>query len=178
LTPQGFLRPWRDLHSHTANSHACHVHDVPKPSVVVPTRVNQIPVRLHLQRHRDDHINRNGCDWARLSDAAGYTVIAAETGVANQAIVDLLGSDAAFRTSGCGSWARYTAPAPPPLATVDEGDWVVGEQVEAGAYRVPQATTCTWTRATGFEHTPREVTQTSGHQHRPRGPVPRDPDQR
>jgi hypothetical protein len=105
-------------------------------------------------------IDGNGCDWARLSDAAGNSVIAAETDVANQAIVDILDSDTAFRTTGCGTWARYTAPGRPPATTIDEGDWVVGEQIEAGAYRVPQAATCSWTRATGFEHTPQEVTQT------------------
>ena len=106
-------------------------------------------------------IDGNRCDWARLAGGTtGDSVIAAENDVANQAIVDILRSDAAFRTSGCGTWARYTAPAPPPLATIDEGDWVVGEQIEPGAYRAPQAATCSWARASGFEHIPREVTQT------------------
>jgi hypothetical protein len=105
-------------------------------------------------------INGNGCAWARLADAAGETVIAAETDVANQAIVDILDTDAAFRSNGCGTWAPYTAPDPPPSTTIDPGDWVVGEQIQPGAYRVPQAATCTWTRASGFEHTAREVTQT------------------
>lgn len=105
-------------------------------------------------------INGDNCDWARLSEVAGDAAIAAETNVANQAIVDILSSDAAFRSNGCGTWTTYAAPDPPPSTTIDQGDWVIGEQIEPGAYRVPQAATCTWIRAAGFEHTPQEVTQT------------------
>ena len=111
-------------------------------------------------RYIAGEIQGDSCDWTRLSDASDDAVIAGETGVANQAVVDVLGSDAAFRSSGCGRWVPYTAPDPPPLTTIDQGDWVVGEQIEPGAYRVPQGPSCSWTRATGFEHIPREVTQT------------------
>jgi hypothetical protein len=104
-------------------------------------------------------IGDGGCDWARLADPTGDTVVAAETDVANQAVVDILASDAAFRSTGCGTWTAYSAPDPPPLVTIDEGDWVVGEQVEPGAYRTPRSARCTWARASGFEHIPAELTQ-------------------
>jgi hypothetical protein len=105
-------------------------------------------------------IEGHGCEWARLADAAGTTVIATEKDIGGQAIVDILDTDAALRSTGCGTWSPYTAQSAPPKATIEEGDWVVGEQIEPGAYRVAQTPGCTWTRASGFEHTSGEVTET------------------
>lgn len=102
----------------------------------------------------------NGCDWARLAGTTGDEVIAAEQDVAGQAIVDIPASDTAFRSNGCGTWTLYTPPDPPPQATVDHGDWVVGEQIQPGTYLVARTATCHWTRATGFGHTTDEVIQT------------------
>lgn len=103
-------------------------------------------------------IGNEACGWARL--AGDGSVIAGESGVREQAIVDILDGDAAFRTGGCGTWVLYVPPAEPPATSIGEGDWVVGEQIEPGVYQVAQAATCAWTRAQGFEHTPAEEVQT------------------
>jgi hypothetical protein len=111
-------------------------------------------------RYMAADITAAGCDWARLSDTAGQSVIAAEADVGNQAIVDILASDAAFRSTGCGQWGLYAPPDPPLATTIEPGDWVVGEQIQAGVYRTDRTESCLWTRASGFEHTDAEVIQT------------------
>jgi len=117
---------------------------------------------LEPGRYIATDITGAACDWARLADNTGETVVAAEAQVANQAIVDILPTDTAFRSRGCGTWTRYTPPDPPPATTIDAGDWVVGEQIQPGAYLVARTTSCHWTRATGFEHTTNEIVQTDG----------------
>lgn len=98
-----------------------------------------------------------GCSWARLSDATRDNVIVAEEDVPSQAIVEILDTDAAFRSQGCGVWEVYEPRETPPLTTINDGDWVVGDQVEAGTYQVEAGSGCAWTHAAGFEHTAAEV---------------------
>lgn len=49
----------------------------------------------------------SSCYWARLKDlAGGVESIAANDNVTGPTIVDIAGNDAAFKTSGCGTWTR------------------------------------------------------------------------
>jgi hypothetical protein len=120
----------------------------------------RVPEQLRPGRYLATDLEDRDCGWARLADAQGRTVIAADNRVRGQAIVDILGSDAAFHSKGCGTWQPYAAPESPPATTIDDGDWVAGEQIEAGPYLAPRVRGCTWMRANGFTHTPTEVTQT------------------
>lgn len=98
-----------------------------------------------------------GCSWARLADVNGDEVIVAEEAAVNQVIVDILPTDGAFRSQGCGVWQAYEARDTPPQTTIEDGDWVVGDQIEPGSYQSQSGSSCGWTRASGFEHTAQEV---------------------
>jgi len=98
-----------------------------------------------------------GCSWARLADVEGDDVIVADEAAVNQVIVDILASDAAFRSQGCGVWEVYAPRDTPPQTTIEDGDWVVGDQIEPGSYQSQSGSSCGWTRARGFEHTAQEV---------------------
>jgi hypothetical protein len=113
-------------------------------------------------------IAETGCSWARLSDVSGDNVIVAQDRAAHQAIVDILESDGAFRSDGCGVWEVYEPRNTPPLSTIEEGDWIVGDQIEPGNYQSESASSCGWTRATAFEHTAQEVIASLPPEPRPR----------
>lgn len=103
-------------------------------------------------------IDNPPCNWSRLSDVSADQVIAGDTRVPNQAVVEILETDVAFRSENCGVWEHYEARTTSPQTTVEDGDWVVGEQMEAGAYALEDtgAFACVWTRADGFEHIAQE----------------------
>lgn len=100
-----------------------------------------------------------GCYWARLSDLSGdLDGILANDNVSPgaQALVEILPTDEAFESSGCGQW---TAPELfDPLQTeIGEGAWIVGAQIASGRYRSsgPGASDfgCYWARLSGLDGT-------------------------
>lgn len=108
-----------------------------------------------------------GCNWERLAGSSGDNVIVSESSVKGQVVVDILPSDGAFHSENCGVWEVYEPRETPAATTVRDGDWVVGEQIEAGTYSVESATGCTWTHASGFEHTAQEVLEVVPAEARP-----------
>lgn len=99
----------------------------------------------------------NDCYWERLSGLSGeFDDVIANAFDDGQHIVEVLASDEAFRSDGCGRWSLYQAPTAPP-ATFGDGDWVVGEQIPPGRYRSSGAGLCYWERARGFTHEIGEV---------------------
>ena len=87
------------------------------------------------------------CYWERLSGFGGTTseIIGNEI-VSGQAIVDILATDLAFGSSRCETWIPYAAPVTP-AATIGNGFWVVGEQIQPGRYRSDAITDgCYWAR--------------------------------
>jgi hypothetical protein len=115
-------------------------------------------------------LDQNQCRWARLSDAAGDNVIVEETHVQHQAVVDILETDGGFRSENCGVWEVYEPPIAPPRTSFDEGDWVVGDHIEPGVYEHPASATCSWTHASGFEHTAEEVIESVSFTGQNQGP--------
>jgi hypothetical protein len=97
------------------------------------------------------------CDWARYSDTRGDNVIISQQGRTSQVIVDILPTDKTFRSNGCGVWEIYQPHSAAPSTTIEEGDWIVGEQVEPGIYHTETGTFCSWERVVNFEHTAQVV---------------------
>jgi hypothetical protein len=92
------------------------------------------------------------CYWERLSGLGGtFEEIITNGNPEGQAIVEILDSDVAFNSDGCGDWTLYVPPASP-ATSFGPGDWVVGEQIAPGTYRADAAGLCYWERASGFAH--------------------------
>jgi hypothetical protein len=96
----------------------------------------------------------DGCYWERLSGLGGTLndVIANEfIGFsAGQWIVDIKGSDRAFKTDpDCGTW--FNSPRAGTQNTVKPGVWLVGNQVAPGTYRTNASDGCYWERRRHFE---------------------------
>jgi hypothetical protein len=94
------------------------------------------------------------CYWERLSEAAESTVedtdaILANAIVAGPAVVDILDTDVAFSSSGCGTWSPYAPPAAP-VDTFGSGTYVVGSDIVAGTYEAEGGPDCYWRRLGGF----------------------------
>ena len=95
----------------------------------------------------------SSCYWERLSGLGGTfgEIIANEfiTFNAGQWIVEISGSDRAFRTvSACSTWDR--SPRRGQEANITAGLWLVGDQVRPGIYRSTVASGCYWERTRNF----------------------------
>lgn len=97
---------------------------------------------------------QTGCYWERLSGLGGTLgeIIANEfIGFdAGQWIVDIAGSDRAFRTDAeCGTWFR-DAPRRGAVTNIPPGMWLVNNQVRPGTYRAQARSGCYWQRLRNF----------------------------
>lgn len=87
------------------------------------------------------------CYWERESGTAGtFEQVLANDNNSGQVIVDILPTDAAFTSSGCERFRVYSPPALP-SDSITEGNWVVGEQINAGSYRASPTRNCYWERS-------------------------------
>lgn len=88
------------------------------------------------------------CYWARLSNFSGSldSILANSIGGGRE-IVELKPSDVGFKSTRCGTWSRFS---PSPTATMIEGTYKVGEEIQAGLWRTTTANTCYWSRLSGF----------------------------
>jgi hypothetical protein len=87
------------------------------------------------------------CYWERESGTAGtFEQVLANDNNSGQVIVDILPTDVSFTSSGCERFMVYSPPALP-SDTITEGNWVVGEQVNAGAYKASPTRNCYWERS-------------------------------
>lgn len=78
-----------------------------------------------------------GCYWARLADLSGdLDAILANENVSSgaQALVEVLPTDEAFESSGCGRWQTPVL-FDPPQTEFGEGTWIVSDQIAPGRYR-------------------------------------------
>ncbi|MGH9211597.1 MAG: DUF1707 SHOCT-like domain-containing protein [Acidimicrobiales bacterium] len=101
------------------------------------------------------------CYWERVSGPNGTLdeVIVNGLGTADlegggHLIVEILATDAGFRTQGCGEWRPFAPPAAP-ATTMGNGDWLVGSDIQAGTYRSTGPSgvlECAWERASDFTH--------------------------
>jgi hypothetical protein len=93
-----------------------------------------------------------GCYWARLRDASGgLASIIANDNALGQVVVDILATDAAFESVGCGTWIAYLGAYP--TASFADGKWVVPTQVAPGRWQAPGGSGCYWARLRDFADT-------------------------
>lgn len=101
------------------------------------------------------HVTEGACSWERR-DAFGQRVL--ETRRGPRLLVQMAPDEQLF-SQGCGAWYLY-APPGEPVATVGDGDWLVGSDMPVGRYRsapAGAADRCEWELATGFLHHDDEV---------------------
>jgi carboxypeptidase family protein len=96
----------------------------------------------------------DGCYWERESGLGGnLSDILANDFIgfdAPQWIVDILGSDLAFKTeSDCGTW--FNTPRDGPQTEIQPGMWLVNSQVTPGRYRANVSSGCYWERLRNFQ---------------------------
>jgi hypothetical protein len=91
------------------------------------------------------------CYWERLAapDEALESVIANAIVTGGQAVVDIVATDVAFSSSGCGQWLPYTPPAAM-LTSFGPGVYVVGADIAPGTYAADGGSDCFWRRLAGF----------------------------
>ena len=96
----------------------------------------------------------SGCYWERASGLGGtFAEIIANDfqGFKGRSIVDIQGSDVAFKFNGsCGTFKSFTAPAAPVPAIVP-GAYVIGAHMLAGTYTTNAASGCYWARLSSFD---------------------------
>jgi hypothetical protein len=91
----------------------------------------------------------DGCYWERTSGFGGTfdEIIANSYSSAGPQLVELLGSDAGFESSGCGGWYSIGLHKPAnPVGDFGDGMWRVGSDILAGTYRSNSTDACYWER--------------------------------
>jgi hypothetical protein len=91
------------------------------------------------------------CYFERLDEATtdDTDAIIANAIVHGPVVADILDTDVAFSSSGCGTWSPYVPPAAP-VDTFGPGTYVVGSDIVPGTYEAPGGADCYWRRLGGF----------------------------
>lgn len=89
------------------------------------------------------------CYWERLREFSGSIsdVIANNIAPGTRVIVDILTSDAGFKTSRCGTWTPWSPVVP---ATVGDGAYVVNTEIQPGLWSATFSGSCYWERVSSF----------------------------
>jgi hypothetical protein len=105
----------------------------------------------------------DNCYWERDKDLEGNVgSILANGGLSGgQQIVQILPTDKAFKTHGCGTWTRASAgdsaqAAPPETPAdaskgIEKGTFLVGVGIAPGTYKTPGGDNCYWERDNDLE---------------------------
>lgn len=108
-----------------------------------------------------------GCWWERLENLdARYSdsVAAGEAAAGARVVVEVMDTDEAFRSTGCGPWEPYV-PADQPATTIGEGTWLVGTDISPGRYRSTGPASaggeCSWERRLGFSDSFYDIVQSA-----------------
>ena len=87
------------------------------------------------------------CVWRRLSDVTGdHDAVLAWEFSSGQAYVEILPTDTAFSTDGCGRWEPAIADGPDVSGGFEDGTYLVGSDIQPGTYRSTGGSFCTWER--------------------------------
>jgi hypothetical protein len=87
------------------------------------------------------------CYWKRLSDLSGdLDAILANDNAVGQVYVEMLPTDVAFSTEGCGRWLPATATGPDVSSGFGDGAYLVGSDIQPGTYRADGTSDCYWKR--------------------------------
>jgi hypothetical protein len=133
--------------------------DIPTPAVPTTTAVPltntfgeglQV-VNVDVVPGRYQAAGSDFCYWERLSAATvdDTDAIIANAIVHGPVVADILDTDVAFNSSGCGTWSPYAPPAAP-VDTFGPGTFVVGSDIMPGTYEAPGGPDCYWRRLGGF----------------------------
>lgn len=89
------------------------------------------------------------CYWERVSGFGGSfdEIISNGSGDGAHLVVDILGTERGFKTSGCGTWAPYS---PKPAAKITVGIWVVNDEMSPGLWQASKPAKCYWERVSDF----------------------------
>ena len=89
------------------------------------------------------------CYWERVSGFGGSfgEIISNGSGDGAHLVVDILGTERGFKTSGCGTWVPYS---PKPAAKITDGNWVVNDEIAPGLWQASKPTKCYWERVSDF----------------------------
>lgn len=90
-----------------------------------------------------------GCYWARSSDASGAvtSILANRFMAGGRAVVEVEATDAVLSTQGCGTWWPVVDGDMVPMTTFEQGDLLVGRDVEPGTYASEGGESCYWSRS-------------------------------
>ncbi len=99
-----------------------------------------------------------GCYFARLKGFGGTVgdVIANENSDA-PAVVTIAAADRGFESDGCGTWTRDLSAITRSRTAFDDGDYIVGTDIQPGAYRSEGRSDCYYARLRGFGHTIQDI---------------------
>lgn len=94
----------------------------------------------------------SSCYWARLSGLSGELsdVLANDIGSGFSLVVELLSTDRAFESDGCGTWLPLAGASASGGDEFGDGTWIVGLDIPAGTYRAGGGESCYWSRLSGF----------------------------
>lgn len=89
------------------------------------------------------------CYWERVSGFGGTfdEIISNGNGDGSHLVIDILGSDKGFKSSGCGTWVPYS---PKPVAKITDGIWVVNDEIMPGLWQASKPGKCYWERVSDF----------------------------
>ena len=91
------------------------------------------------------------CYWERLSGLGGTLGEVIENDYSSgQHVVQVLATDAAFRTVNCGVWVLFGPPSS--ARVIGDGDWDMARQMGVNLWVARPTGTCYWERASGYTH--------------------------
>ena len=91
------------------------------------------------------------CYWERLSGLGGTLGEIIENDFSSgQHVVQVVATDAAFRSVGCGTWVLFGPPVG--ARVIGDGDWDVPRQMGANLWVARPSGVCYWERASGYTH--------------------------
>jgi hypothetical protein len=111
-------------------------------------------------------VQPSACSWQRTVPNPGvghpWTVVAEDTSV--RPLIEVVATDDRLRLRGCSPLVPYLPP-PTPATSVGDGDWLVGQDIAPGRYRVTVDDVdaepyCRWSRARGLGYGAADVIET------------------
>ena len=88
------------------------------------------------------------CYWARLASLDTDNILA-NNDMDGQQIVTISPSDAAFQSTGCGTWTPEPSSGPR-ANSMGDGIWAVGIDISPGTYETTSTGACYWARESSF----------------------------
>jgi hypothetical protein len=96
----------------------------------------------------------SGCYYARLSGFSGeFDEIIANDNADGPAVVAIDPTDAGFQSRSCGTWTEDLSAITDSTTSFEDGNYIVGTDLEPGTYKSSGSRGCYYARLSGFHHT-------------------------